>query len=151
MFNSKLEIANIDLLLNTIYSVVVEPVMNNPLRHTTMGLGTSRNYEAWKLIWAEHLSVCNYIASGNCLICMYGYYFQSKVEGHLNLLPNILAFHAGYHHQMTLKPSQQAKLVCRSTYNSLSGHLAKFQFYNKHKIQLSSFYRKLNLYRYTCH
>lgn len=31
MFNSKLETANIDLLLNTIYSVVVEPVMNNPL------------------------------------------------------------------------------------------------------------------------
>lgn len=50
MFNSKLEIANIDLLLNTVYSVVVEPVMNNPLRHTTMGLGTSRNYETWKLI-----------------------------------------------------------------------------------------------------
>lgn len=50
MFNSKFEIANIDLLLNTIYSVVVEPVMNNPLRHTTMGLGTSRNYETWKLI-----------------------------------------------------------------------------------------------------
>lgn len=145
MFNSKLKIANIDLLLNTIYSVVVEPVMNNPLRHTTIGLGTSRNYEIWKLIWVEHLSVCNYIASGNCLICMYGYYSQSKAEGHLNLLPNLLEFHLGYHHQMTLKPSQQAKLACRSTYNLLSGHLAKFQFYNKHKIQLPCFYPKLSL------
>lgn len=124
-FNSKFEIANIDLLLNTIYSVVVEPVMNNPLRHTTMGLGTSRNLETWKLIWVEHLSVCNYIASGNCLICMYGYYSQSKA-GHLNLLPNLLAFHLGHHHQMMLKPSQQAKLACKSTCNLPFGPSSSF-------------------------
>lgn len=80
---------------------------------------------------------------------MHGYYSQSKVEGHLNLFPNILAFHLGYHHQMTLKPSQQAKPACRSTYNLPSGHLAKFQFCYKHKIHLPSFYHKFSLCRYT--
>lgn len=73
---------------------------------------------------------------------MYGYYSQSKAEGDLNLLPNLLAFHLGYHHQVMLK---QAELACRSTYNLPSGHLAKFQFCNKHKIQLPCFYHKLSL------
>lgn len=125
-FNHKLEIASTGLLLNTISSVVVEPVMNNPLRHTTTGLGTWRNYETWKLIWVEHLSACNYLASENSLICMYGYYSQSKAEGHLNLFPKLLAFHAGYHHEMTLNPSQQAKLAFRSICNLPLRHLVNY-------------------------